>query len=228
VLVQAAKAAPSRAHWKLEPPSLEVKPKLALELVLKAGGPAVMVVFGGAVSAGDWIVQVWLAGVGSVLPAGSVARTWKVWEPSARAVYSCGLAQGAKAASSRAHWKLEPASLEVKPKLALVLVVDVGGAAVMVVFGGVVSTVHVWLAAVASVLPAGSVARTEKECDPSPRTAYSAGGVQGAKARPSRAHSKLEPSSLELKSKLALALLLRAGGPVSMLVAGATVSIAQV
>ena len=30
------------------------------------------------------IVQVKVAGVGSVLPAGSVARTWKVWEPSAR------------------------------------------------------------------------------------------------------------------------------------------------
>jgi hypothetical protein len=30
------------------------------------------------------IVQVKLAGVGSVLPAGPVARTWKVWEPSLR------------------------------------------------------------------------------------------------------------------------------------------------
>ena len=32
------------------------------------------------------IVQVRLAGVGSVLPAVSVARTWKVWLPSLRPV----------------------------------------------------------------------------------------------------------------------------------------------
>ena len=30
------------------------------------------------------IVHVWVAGVASTLPAGSVARTWKVWLPSAR------------------------------------------------------------------------------------------------------------------------------------------------
>jgi len=48
--------------------------------MLTASGPDVMVVSGGVVST----VQVWLAGVGSVLPAGSVARTWKVWLPSAR------------------------------------------------------------------------------------------------------------------------------------------------
>ena len=45
-------------------------------------GWAVIVVFGAAVS----IVQVKLAGVASVLPAASVARTWKVWEPSPRPV----------------------------------------------------------------------------------------------------------------------------------------------
>ncbi len=45
-------------------------------------GCAVIVVLGAAVS----IVQVKLAGVGSVLPEASVARTSKVWEPSLRPV----------------------------------------------------------------------------------------------------------------------------------------------
>ena len=40
---------------------------------------------GGVVSAAA-TVQVDDAGVASVLPAGSLARTWKVWEPSARPV----------------------------------------------------------------------------------------------------------------------------------------------
>ena len=55
-----------------------------------------------------------------------------------------------------------PASVDVKLKLALVLLVAGGGAEAMVVFGAVASIVHVWLAGVGSVLPAGSVARTRK------------------------------------------------------------------
>ena len=45
-------------------------------------GPAVIVVSGAARST----VQVWLAGVASVFPAGSIARTWTVWLPPAKAV----------------------------------------------------------------------------------------------------------------------------------------------
>ena len=51
-----------------------VKLKVAPELLVVAGGLAVIVVSGGVTS----IVQVKLAGVESVLPAVSVARTWKV------------------------------------------------------------------------------------------------------------------------------------------------------
>ena len=61
---------------------MAVKAKLALELLVTAGGVAVSVVSGAAVS----MVQVKLAGVGSVFPAGSVARTWKVWVPLASAL----------------------------------------------------------------------------------------------------------------------------------------------
>jgi hypothetical protein len=80
--VQAAKAAPSRLHWNVEPTSVEVKLRLADVELLTAGGADVMVVSGAARS----IVHVWLAGVVSVFPAGSVARTWKVWLPAVKPV----------------------------------------------------------------------------------------------------------------------------------------------
>jgi hypothetical protein len=78
--VQALKAAASSAHWKVAPAS-ELKEKLALAEVVAPLGPAVIVTLGGVVS----IVQVRLTGV-LVLPAASLALTWKVWEPSASAV----------------------------------------------------------------------------------------------------------------------------------------------
>ena len=82
----------SRLHWKVEPVSLEEKPKLAEALftVLPEAGPEVMVVSGAVVST----VQVRLAGVPSVWPAASVALTWKVCEPSERSVLFSGEVQG--------------------------------------------------------------------------------------------------------------------------------------
>ena len=59
---------------------VEEKEKSAEEALVTLGGLLVMVVSGGAVST----VQENPAGVGSTLPAGSVARTWKEWVPSAR------------------------------------------------------------------------------------------------------------------------------------------------
>ena len=56
------------------PVSEDVKVKLALVLLVNAAGFPVIVVTGGVVS----IVQEKLAGVESVLPAASVARTWKM------------------------------------------------------------------------------------------------------------------------------------------------------
>ena len=73
---------PSSWHSKVEPPSLELKEKSAAAELLGSLGCAVIVVFGAAVS----IVQVKLAGVASVLPAASVARTSKVCEPWLRPV----------------------------------------------------------------------------------------------------------------------------------------------
>ncbi len=72
----------SREHSNVEPPSLAVKEKSGAAELLGSLGWAVIVVFGAVVS----IVQVKAAADASVLPAASVARTSKVWEPSARPV----------------------------------------------------------------------------------------------------------------------------------------------
>jgi hypothetical protein len=114
-----------------------------------------------------WIVQAWEAGVASTFPAPSVARTWNVCVPRARAEYVFGLVHAANAAASSLHSNVEPLSLEVKSNEAVVAVVGSAGADEIVVFGAVTSTVHVYAAGVASMLPAKSVARTSKVCEPS-------------------------------------------------------------
>ena len=84
--VQAANAAPSRAHWNV-PASFDEKVNVALVLVVVEGGPESIVVSGGVVSSGgpEPTLHVQVAGVGSVLEgcAASVARTRKLWSPSA-------------------------------------------------------------------------------------------------------------------------------------------------
>src|SRR5918999_2167108 len=135
--MQAAKAAPSREHSKAEPVSLELKWNEALVLVVVAGGAVVIVVCGAAVST----VIVRLAGLVSVLPAASVARTSKVWAPSDNAAVVCGEPQAANAAASTRHWKLAPASLE-NPKVGVESFVSPLGPDVMVVCGPSVSTIH--------------------------------------------------------------------------------------
>ena len=73
--MHAAQLPASSLHSKLEPASVEAKPKLAEVLVVEAGGPLPIEVSGGVVSGGGVIVQIWEAGVGSGLPAASRART---------------------------------------------------------------------------------------------------------------------------------------------------------
>src|SRR5215217_3223526 len=120
------------------------------------------VVEAGAVAS---IVHVNDAGVASVLPAASVARTSKVCEPSARPLYDFGEEQVVQEPPSIRHANVDPLSLELKEKLAAPALVGSAGCAVIVVFGAAVSTVHVNEAGVASVLPAASVARASKVCE---------------------------------------------------------------
>ena len=78
--VQDANAAGVDLHSNVEPPSVEVNVNVGvLSLVVPSGGD-VIVVFGAAVST----VNVRDAGVASVLPAASVARTSNVCDPSVR------------------------------------------------------------------------------------------------------------------------------------------------
>jgi hypothetical protein len=97
----------------------------------------VRLMLGGVVSMVQVYVTAW-----PTLPAGSVATTRKVWLPSARPEYPCGLEQAVAAPPSSVHWKL--AVSEAKK---LKVVVDwfdwPGGVETRVVTGGVVSTVQV-------------------------------------------------------------------------------------
>ncbi len=87
-------------HSKLEAASLEEKLKLAVLAAVEPEGPAVMAVSGGVVS-GVLTVHVREAGVASVFPAKSMARTWKVCVPGARPVNALGELHDPYAAPSR-------------------------------------------------------------------------------------------------------------------------------
>src|ERR671914_345926 len=136
--MQAAKAAPSSEHSKAEPDSLELKWNEALVLVVVAGGACEIVVCGAAVST----VIARLAGLASVLPAASVARTSNVCAPSDNAPVVCGEVHAANAAVSTRHWKFAPASLE-NPKVGVESLVSPEGPESIVVWGATVSTIQV-------------------------------------------------------------------------------------
>jgi hypothetical protein len=78
-----------------------------------------------------------------MLPAASIDRTRKVWLPKARVEYVFGELQAVKPAPSRRHWKVAPASLDVKRKVGVRSVVLPDGPALIVVLGAWVSTVKV-------------------------------------------------------------------------------------
>jgi hypothetical protein len=124
----------------VEPGSVDPRSNVALVEGEFAGGTVgPIVVSGGVVS----MTHVYEAGLPSVLPALSVARTWKVWLPSARPEYVFGDVQDVKAAPSRLHWKLEPGSVEEKSNVAPVAIVSAAGSdGPMLVSGGVASIVH--------------------------------------------------------------------------------------
>ena len=97
-----------------------------------------------------------------------------------------------------------PASLDVKAKLALVLLVAAGGLEVMLVSGSVLSITQVKLAGVGSVLLAASVARTSKVCVPAAKPVKFLGLVQAANAAVSNRHWNVLPASFDVNVKLAL------------------------
>ena len=83
----------SSEHWKVSASaavtlSVPVKLNDAVVSPFRSAGADVTVVVGAVVSAGGWAttVQVAVAGLASVLPAASRARTETVWLPTARPV----------------------------------------------------------------------------------------------------------------------------------------------
>ena len=78
----AAQAPESSRHSNVEPDSEEANETLAAVEVVVPDGPAEIEVSGADAS----MVQAREAGVASMLPAASIARTSKLWEPPARPV----------------------------------------------------------------------------------------------------------------------------------------------
>jgi hypothetical protein len=157
-----------------------------------AGGPESIEVLGAVVSPDTCTVQPRVAGVGSVLPDVSTALTETVWPPGFKEEKDSDSAHVCQEAESSLHWKLEPLSLEEKPKFAVVDIVVPEGPATIEVLGGVVSpsarTVQVRLAGEASVLPAASVALTAKVCEPIVSELYSRGELHVAQEPESSLH----------------------------------------
>src|SRR5262249_23238521 len=111
-------------------------------------------------------VHVYVSGVASVLPAASVARTWKVWLPLARPVYDTPLVHDVNAALSSLHSNVARHSLAWNVNAAVVLVEVDGGYVSIVVSGAVRSITHVRVAGDVSAFPAASVAYTLNVCEP--------------------------------------------------------------
>ena len=109
--------------------------------VVVTGGPVTMVVSGATVSElTGTTVQSHVAGVGSVLPAGSVARAAKVCGTAERPVSVAGETQLAQSPVSTRHSKLELASLDENANVADVAVVVCEGPEAIDVSGSVVSS----------------------------------------------------------------------------------------
>lgn len=184
---QVVQLALSSWHWNVEAASSAANENDAVVEFVAPKVPETDVV-GGTRS----MIHVVLAGVGSVLPAASVARTWTVCSPASKALRVVGVEQGAQRPLSSWQSNVPPGSLELNEIEALVEFVGFAGPAVIVVAGAVRSTTHVAVAGVASVFPAMSVALTEKLCGPLAREFRVWGEVHVIHAVLSSWHSNVE------------------------------------
>ncbi len=107
--VQSANGSESTRHSNVPPVSSEENSNVGVSSGVSPDGPALIVVSGSPVST----VKVNEAGVGSVLLAVSMARTWKVCSPSASSAASNGELQEAYAPPSTRHWKVASRSGEL-------------------------------------------------------------------------------------------------------------------
>ena len=165
------------------------------------------------------------AGVGSTLPAGSVARTSKVCAPSASEAVVCGeRARSPGAAVDAALEASSPAWSAEKANVGVASFVGPDGPLSIVVSGAAVSTVKLREAGVGSTFPAGSVARTSKVWAPSASDAVVSGVEHEPQAPPSTRHSNVEPAWSAENANVGVASLVGPDGPLSIVVCGAAVS----
>jgi hypothetical protein len=131
----------STRHSNVEPVSSAANANVGVLFLVSPEGPEVIVVCGGVVSGGVTVstVNERLAGVASVLPAVSIARTPKVCAPSPNSVVVCGELHEANAAPSTRHSNVEPALVEVNSNVGVLSFVVPEGPDVIVVSGGDVS-----------------------------------------------------------------------------------------
>jgi hypothetical protein len=116
--------------------------------------------------------------------------------------------------------------LELNEKLAVVAFVGLAGFAAIVTAGAVMSIVHVEDAL--PVLPAGSVAVTLNVWLPAARPLYVTPLEQGAAVPVSSWQTKVEPSLLEVKEKVAPVTLVGFDGLPVKVIVGAAVSTVHV
>ena len=80
-----------------------------------------------------------MPGVASTFPAASLARTRNACHPFTNFLYVFGERQAVQGARSSLHWNVDPASVEAKRNVAVLLLVVRAGPDVIRVFGGTVS-----------------------------------------------------------------------------------------
>src|SRR5205085_2214224 len=144
---QLAQSPESRRHSN-DAPASEENPNVADGWLVVPVGPESTTVCAAAVST----VQPRVAGMGSVLPAASVARTAKVCSRSGRPAYALGDEHATQSPASRRHSNDAPAS-EENAKLGDASFVAPIGPDVISVSGATVSTVQRRVAGVGSILP---------------------------------------------------------------------------
>src|SRR5215210_7420913 len=210
----------STRHSKLEPAWSAENANVGVASFVRPAGPLSIVVSGAAVST----VKPRDAGVGSTLPAKSVARTSNVCAPSASGAVVSGAEQPLQAPPSTRHSNVVPSSSEEKPNVGVVSFVAPAGPESIVVSGGLLSTAKTRWAGEASVFPAGSIARTWKVCGPSPSEAVVWAEVQEAQAPLSTRHSDVEPGWSDEKVNVGVGSFVGPDGPLSTVVSGTAVS----
>ena len=206
------------------PGSSRVNVKLPVLSFVGSAGNVAIVVSGVDAS----MVQLCVSGLGSVLPAGSIARTSNVCGPLASVAVWNGVVQGANAPASTLHSNVEPTCVDVNWKSPVASVLGFASAAVIVVFGGAVSTVHVCESGVASMLPARSIARTRNVCEPSASAAVVNGVMHAANVAPSSEHWNIAAASLLVNVKSPVSSLVGFDGAVAIVVSGGAESTVHV